>query len=253
MLTEMDSALVRLDPALIMVQLGYEPDPWQSRLLRSRSPRVLLNCHRQSGKSTVVSALAINTALHEPDSLVLLVSASLRQSSELFRKVVTFYRALGSPVPAVEDNAQTLGLSNRSRVISLPDSPDTVVGFSAPALVVCDEAARISDEMLVALAPMLVTNAGRLVMMTTPKGKRGVFYEAWTSPDATWDRVEFKASMNPRIPPEFLAEQLAILGPRWFRQEFECSFEETIDAVFTTESINNAFDSAEPPIFEGLI
>jgi hypothetical protein len=39
--------------------LGMEPDPWQERLLRSGSARILLNCSRQSGKSTMSAVIAL--------------------------------------------------------------------------------------------------------------------------------------------------------------------------------------------------
>jgi hypothetical protein len=43
-----------------------EPDPWQVRFLRSTEPRILLNCSRQSGKSSVTAQLAAHTALYDP-------------------------------------------------------------------------------------------------------------------------------------------------------------------------------------------
>jgi phage terminase large subunit-like protein len=49
---------------------------------------VLLNCSRQSGKSTVAASLAVYEALALPGALVLLLSPSLRQSQELFRKTL---------------------------------------------------------------------------------------------------------------------------------------------------------------------
>src|SRR5918993_1196689 len=176
-----------LDPALLLDELGFEPVEWQRRVMRSQSRRLILNIHRQGGKSSVTAALALHTAIYRPGSLILLVSASQRQSSELFAKVTGIHKALGRPGGSVADNATTLGLGNGSRVVSLPDSPDTIVGFSAPRLVVADEAARISDEMLLAVLPMLITNAGRLILMSTPKGKRGVFWEAWDATAADWE------------------------------------------------------------------
>src|SRR4051794_31971895 len=115
----LNSLALRLDPSLILGDLGIEPDGWQRRGLRSTYERMLICVHRQGGKSTAVAGLAIGTALHRDDSLVLLVSASLRQSQELFKKVVWSYRRLGSPIPTVEDNAVTLALANGSRVVSL--------------------------------------------------------------------------------------------------------------------------------------
>src|SRR5438309_595857 len=114
-----------LDPSLLMDMLEFDPLPWQRALLRSSSDKILLNCHRQAGKSSATSVLAIHTALSEPGALILIVSASLRQSGELFRKVVNFYKALGSPAGVAEDNATTLTLATGSRIVSLPDSVDT--------------------------------------------------------------------------------------------------------------------------------
>jgi len=94
-----------LDPVLLARATGIEPDSWQAHVLRSTSARVLLNCSRQSGKSTITSILAMHTALYEAGSLVLLLSPSLRQSGELFKKCVATYverlhhRRLETPIP----------------------------------------------------------------------------------------------------------------------------------------------------------
>src|SRR5438132_14268324 len=83
-----------LDPvAFVQDRLNFEPDAWQARLLRSRAPWILLNCCRQSGKSTTTAALALHTAIYDP-GLTLLVSPSLRQSKELFAKVTGFLKDL---------------------------------------------------------------------------------------------------------------------------------------------------------------
>jgi hypothetical protein len=64
-----------LDPvAFARERLGFEPDPWQARVMRSAARQVLLNCARQSGKSTVTAAIATHTAVFRPGSLTLLVS-----------------------------------------------------------------------------------------------------------------------------------------------------------------------------------
>lgn len=88
-----------LDPArLFRSATGHTPDPWQAQLLRSTAPRILLNCCRQSGKSSAVATIALHEALFRPGSLTLALSPSLRQSQELFNKIKTQERALGRPV-----------------------------------------------------------------------------------------------------------------------------------------------------------
>ncbi len=225
-------------------------DPWQLRLLRSDAPRVLLNCSRQSGKSTMAAILALHRALTLPWSLVLILAPSERQAKELFTKVAEGYRALGHPVPA--DSYRKLGaeLANGSRIEALPGTEKTIRGFSGVDLLIVDEAARVADELYYAVRPMLAVSGGRLLMLSTPYGKRGVFFEEWER-GTGWDRYEVPAEKCPRIPEAFLEDERASL-PAWvFRQEYECSFEETEDQVFTSEMIDRAVNSNVKPLFAG--
>jgi hypothetical protein len=112
------SLAVGLDPALILLAQGLVPDPWQREFLLCADRQVLLNCCRQSGKSTATAARALHTALYAPRSLVLLLSPTQCQSAELFRKVRDAYDALGRPVPATADarSQSRLELANGSHV-----------------------------------------------------------------------------------------------------------------------------------------
>src|SRR5438128_1084307 len=119
--TTMPTELARgFDPSAMMSLLGLPADPWQASLLASEADRVMLLCSRQAGKSTVSAALALREALYRPGSLVLMLAPALRQSQELFRKLIRFYRRLGRPVPAEGESALRLELANGSRVVSLP-------------------------------------------------------------------------------------------------------------------------------------
>ena len=102
-----------LDPVVFSRQAGITPDPWQARVLRSKAPRLLLNCSRQSGKSTTVGSLALHTAFYQAPALILLLSPGQRQSGELFRKVTDCYKRLGRPVPAESESALRLELRER--------------------------------------------------------------------------------------------------------------------------------------------
>jgi hypothetical protein len=235
-----------LDPAQIMRDAGFEPDAWQERLLRSRSSRILLLCSRQLGKSTATASLALAEACYRPDSLVLLVSRSERQSTLLFEKVSRYYKKL-RPIEAIKELSLSIKLANGSEVVSLPGDGDTIRGFSAPRLVVLDEASRIPDDVMAAVLPMLVSNNGRLVALSTPRGKNGFFYEHWTSGDPMWERINAKASESPRISPEALAEQRATLGPRLFASEFDNVFLEDVDQVFSQDAIDSIFDNVDGP------
>src|SRR5689334_12307820 len=227
-----------LDPALFAeCKLGFTPDAWQADLLRSSSRWTLVLCSRQAGKSITAAVLALHTALHRPGSLVLLVAPSLRQAGELFRKFAEMRGRL-DPAPALEaDNAFSCAFAaTGSRVLSLPGSEATVRGFSAPALVVEDEAARVPDDLYRAVRPMLATApAGRLILLSTPFGQQGHFWQEWSEGGPDWHRVEVPAGMVPRIDPAFLAAERRALGEAWFSQEYGCRFVAASGSVFRPE------------------
>jgi hypothetical protein len=214
----------------------------------------MLLCSRQSGKSTVAAAIGLKTALLKPAALVLLLSPTLRQSGELFRKVADLYGALGRPVPTLnpKDNALKLELANGSRVVSLPGTEATVRGFSGVDLLVIDEAARVADPLYYAVRPMLAVSGGALIALSTPYAKQGWFHDAWTRGDG-WRRVRVTAAECPRISAAFLAEERAALGPRWFAMEYLCEFGDLVDAVFSSADVARALvDEPAAPLFGGV-
>jgi hypothetical protein len=228
-----------LDPVRLARRCHLEPDPWQQDVLRSGAQRMLLNASRQSGKSTTVAMLNVHTALYQPGSLCLMLSPTLRQSGELFRKAKALLGAIGGGrLP--EETALSLRLENGSRIVSLPGKEGTVRGYSAVSLLCIDEASRVPDELYMACRPMLAVSGGRLVGMSTPFGTRGWWYEAWRS-DEPWERYEVPATQCPRISPAFLAEEQRAIGEWWYRQEYGCEFLDAQAQAFTRDEIDRAF------------
>lgn len=239
-----------LDPVRVAERAGVAPDPWQADLLRSDARRIILNCSRQSGKSTVSSLLALHEALYRAPALVLLLSPSLRQSGELFKKIAAANDALRIPSTAVvEESALRLELANGSRIVSLPGKEATVRGFSGVALLVVDEASRVEDALYYAVRPMLAVSGGRLVLLSTPFGKRGFFHQEWTAGGPAWRRVLMRAADCPRIPADFLAAERAALPDLWYRQEYGCEFVDTIDQVFAYDQVMGALSDEVEPLF----
>ncbi len=74
---------------------GFEPDPWQVRALRSEAPQQIWLCARQVGKSTTAALISMHTVMYHANTLVLLLSPTLRQSGELFKRCLNIYRTLG--------------------------------------------------------------------------------------------------------------------------------------------------------------
>ena len=223
----------------VRTRLGFSPDILQEKVLVSESTRVLLNCTRQWGKSTVTAAKAVHQAQTKAGSLTLVMSPSARQSGEFLRKAAGFVRKLGMRAMGDGDNEVSLAFPNGSRIVGLPGSEATVRGFSAVSLLLVDEAARVSDELYLSVRPMLAVSGGALWLMSTPFGKRGFFYKAWES-GSGWERIRVTADECSRIRKDFLEEERATMGERWFRQEYLCEFTDVNSGVFDADLVARA-------------
>ncbi len=250
----------RKDPANIFLKAGLIPDRWQAKVVRSSIPRLLMLTGRQNGKSLCASVLALKTMFLKPQSLVLIVSPTQKQSSEFFKaKLKYIYDNLGRPIETVQESALSMELANGSRVVCTPGKDSSVRGYSAVDLMVVDEASRVLDDLYQAVRPMLMVSKGSLVALTTPFGKRGWFYDAWSeSPvlgktDANvWERIKVTSLECPRATKAFLAEE-KLRGERYFNQEHMCSFEDVVGSVFAHDDIQGALIDGDGFTFPPMV
>ena len=169
---------------------------------------------------------------------------------ELGLKIRTIAKSLDNPVPSDLDNQTTWSLANGSRVVVLPGVEQSIRSFSAVRLLLLDEAARIDPATVASVRPMLATNArAQLIMASTPAGVGGPFYEAWENGGNDYERYAAKASECDRIAPEFLAAELAALGPHFFAQEYENSFVQGSFSTFDEDALQAMFRTDFEPMF----
>jgi hypothetical protein len=237
-----------LDPVLLARDCDINPDPVQAGLLTTTSRKVLVNCCRQWGKSTTTGLIALHEALYQAPAMIILVSPSQPQSTELFKKIHGFWQRLPGAPKANQESLTRMELANGSRILSLPGSEKTTRGYSGVTLCILDEAARVDDSLIAAVRPMLATTNGRFFALSTPAGKRGFFHESWTNGDG-WERISVKGTDCPRISPEFLEEERQALGPMRFSQEYECQFIDAETSVFNSDLIQAALTDDFEPLF----
>jgi len=138
-------------------------------------------------------------------------------------KFSEFLSQIDQSVKLDSDTKLSVRFANRSRVLALPGSEKTIRGISAVTLLILDEAAGIPDELYGAVRPMLAVSKGRLVLMSTPRGEQGFFYETWAK-SLEWEKIEVPWSDCPRIAPSFVEEEKHERGGAWVAQEYECQF-----------------------------
>ncbi len=217
-------------------EFGHKLDSWQRDIMSGTHNKEILNIHRQAGKSTTAALVALHQK-ETPGSLILLVSPSQRQSSELLHTVTIINGGKG----VLNESALRMEFDNGSRILSLPGGERTIRGYAGVDLIVLDEASRIEDELYYTIRPMIAVSGGRLLAMSTPFGKRGWFWKEWNE-GLGWRRHQVVAWDCPRISKEFLEEERQTLGPLWFAQEYECAFLDEQANLFGIESIKGIID-----------
>lgn len=254
------AVLAALDPSQLLLGSGLTPDPWQRDLLVRQPHRAIVCTCRQAGKTCAASALAVHRAFHRPGSLVIALSPTQRQSAELLghaRRLLPFL-----PVdPQVQaESVLAVGFGNGSRILALPGAtPDTIRGYSAPDLLIIDEAAYVSDATIDAARPSLAVSDGDLIALSTPAARSGWFYSTFERGSHEWVRYRVRAEEVARISPEFLAAERASMTEAVFAREYEAVFTDAERSVFAADLINAALvdltglDRPDIPPFAGGI
>jgi len=193
--------------------------------------------------------MGLHVAMYHPGHPVVMVGRAGRQSVEIFRMARLLYDKLKSPPRLIVDAATQLEFANHSRILALPGDADTVRGISGASCVIVDEASYVSEDMLIALEPMLSTTGGPLWLMSTAAGKRGFFCDYHRDKSVDFFRTIATADDCPHISREFLDKRRK-RWPKWkFEQEFHCVFHDDNESAFTGDLVKRLFSPGVEPIW----
>jgi hypothetical protein len=221
--------------------LKFEADKIQQSVLDHDAHRLILCCARQWGKTTIVAIKALHTAIFNPGTEIVVISQSLKQASILLNKVCQSAAILGFPRKRVLGHENSLHLPNGSKIFGVANSEKSSRGYTAN-IVIVDEAALIEDDVIGAASPTLSRTNGKLWLLSTPNGQKGLFYHVWHDKALTdWFKVKATIEDSSYATPEFIAEQKSLF-PLNFRQEFYCEFLPAKGSLLSRERIEQMID-----------
>jgi hypothetical protein len=227
---------------------AFSPDIRQTEILTAQPGRTLILGARQAGKSTATALKVLWEAIQNPGRQILLAAPSARQSGQIGQKAhAAAHKLYGKKVKSIPEG---FVLPNGAQILSLPDSEETVRGFSNPLLIVVDEAAFVTDDIYRALLPTQATGIANVILLSTANGQSGFFYEQWVEEPANWTRIQINIEDCPRFNDKFLAQARLLLGEDDFNQEFHNRFLHAPGAIFTREMISKAFKDHIKPLFD---
>lgn len=244
-----------LDPARVLAASGFRADPWQVRLLRSTSPRLLVRAPRQSGKSLAAGALLAHTLLSRPGSTSIVTAAKEAQAQEMLLKVRLLLDPYLERFPLACEATTKIALKNGARCLALSGNPAAARSYS-PNLVVVDEAAYSAPDLLEAILPAVLVTKGRVVAISNAGFRRGWYFDLWQSGD--WERISATFLDNPRADAGEIEKQRLALGDAFYSREHMADFaddNESRDLAFGSPQmlamIERAFSPVAPEALNG--
>lgn len=279
-MSEYQDLLYTLSPNAYVKSLGFKPFVWQSDVLLSCCTRKVINGARQSGKSITISSKPCHKAKFFPGSLSIILAATEKQAVEDMEKIKDFICLDGQYPLVIRDSDSLIELSNKSRILVVPATEKAARGYSAPDIIILDEASRIEDGVYRSgVIPMLTDNEKcELLAISSPNGRSGFFFKAnqslrWERYEvrSPWDVLDLDMRLVPAMPEKKyqnlkikdgirayysprhknLEEQqsnLEEMGPLMYRQEYCCEFVEPEDQVFNYDDIAAAFENKAKPM-----
>jgi len=206
----------------------------------------IANCSRQSGKTEITAAITYLFGCL--GKFVLIVSPSDRQSIEFMRVVQGHHVRLDLGQTTCDPTMHEMTFASGGRILALPNSPAKIRGFRAVDLVVYEEAAFIPDAIYNAVRPVIAVSRGQTVLISSPFGKRGFFYEEWTNAPESWHKVRVSWRDCPRLTQEWLAVERQRPGMDVEQEYLDCAdgdeFKAEVGAYIDWEAHESLVDNA---------
>ena len=222
--------IVNVDEGLI----NFTSYPFQDKIVDSVQKNRFTICKmpRQSGKTTVMTALILHFALFNESFNVAVLANKAATAREILHRIQLAFEYLPTWMQQgiVEWNKGNLELENGSKILAGATSSGSVRGGSFN-LIYLDEFAFVpahqQTEFFASTYPTISSGATTRVMITsTPKGMN-LFYKIWV--DAIEARNEYEAievhwSEVPGRDEEWKEQTIKNTSEDQFRVEFECEF-----------------------------
>lgn len=166
-------------------------DRWQLEFLETVGDKLLCT-GRQVGKSVVCAIDAGNYALANPGKTVLMIAPTERQAYALFLKTLDYISGTGRKGLVLKGrNRPTksrLKLRNGTVIYCLPTGLAGVgIRFLTVDRLYGEEASRIPEAVWDAVTPMLLTTGGDTILLSTPFGSEGFFYDVLINKGGAFD------------------------------------------------------------------
>jgi len=208
---------------------------------------------RQLGLSTVSAAYAVWMAIFQKDKNILVIATKLATAINFIKKVTVMVGNIPKwlLLPKYEPSKQQVQFSNGSTIKAVPTSEDA--GRSeALSLLIVDEAAWILgfSEIWAGLAPTFSTG-GRAIILSTPNGVGGQYYNLWTQAEAGvngFNPIRIMWHQHPDHDQEWFDKETRNLPRKKVSQEYLCDFISSGDTFLQANDLDELRTMIQQPL-----
>lgn len=228
--------------------------PWtarwyQSQMIKDKSKKKVYRCGRRTGKSECMVVESLYNACNHRNYRVLLITPYENQIRLLFQRINELRNSsplLNARVVSATKNPYKIEFDNGSLIMgfttgaSSGSSGASIRGQAADLLILdeCDYMADGDFDSILMIAgerPDI-----RVIMSSTPTGKRGNFYKCCTDKTAGYTEHYHPSTHNPGWNDEMEAEFRAILSEQGYVHEVLAEFGSQEKGVFNKQKLDKA-------------
>lgn len=220
---------------------------YQDVILNDKSNRVAVCISRQVGKTVGAIVYAFWYVFYNPGKTVIIVSQTKPQAMEVLTKLrgmlqrSEYYQSIKELMRVGGDSKDVFEIFDAtkqvtSRIISLSSS--SVRGYSAH-LVIADEIAfweNPEEDFIKGVLPTVTHTKGKIMMLSTPKGKQGPLWNAANARDL-WSFHHYSWHVCPELNDEYMELRRKEVGEYAFKQEYEALFTVNSAAYFSEDEV----------------
>lgn len=223
-----------------------ELDEWQKEVLEYDG-NICLRSGRQVGKSTIIAMKAANFAMKNPKKTVMIIASVERQAFHIFLMVIDYIKTNHPKMILKRPTMTFMELTNGAMIRCLPagDTGYSIRGYTIHMLI-ADEAAYIKPDVWTAVTPMLATTKGPMILLSTPHGKEGYFYDCFN--DKNFKSWHISSEVCSRISKEFLESAKTRMTKIEYATEFLGEFIDELRQFFSEKEIEKAMCLERVPV-----
>ena len=227
-----------MKPLKIEVKLREQ----QKEIIENLPRFAVIVAHRRFGKTVLCLLYLLRQALRSKrkNPRFHYYCPSFRQAKQV---AWTYLKDWCAVIPGTTFNESELrvDLPNGARIqLGSAENPDASRGIYSDG-VVLDEPAQMPSRMWTeVLRPALSDRQGWAIMIGTPQGRHGLFYDSYEAAGELkgWRRYMYKASETGIVDAAELEAAKALMTAAEYSQEFECSFSAAIRGAYYGDTMN---------------